>query len=184
MDLINDILTLIQCTKFINLWYSYGFCFLTWICYVILNSVIYRYYLYTAGMAWNYILVTFKTFSTDEWPLALMNLWCLCYSNVCSWNSLCMLLNSWHDINWQELYLMCMDWQETTWVYGVQNVLHILIIWVIKKIVKLSVWHPSLYINILGTAVEIGSRFSPPLARLGGFSPPHPIFFHTYLILI
>jgi ligand-binding SRPBCC domain-containing protein len=51
MDLINDILTLIQCTKLYKLMILIRIFFLlTWICYVILNSVIYRYYLYT-GMA-------------------------------------------------------------------------------------------------------------------------------------
>jgi hypothetical protein len=52
-------------------------------CYVILNSVIYHYL--CTGMAWNYILVSFKAFSTDEWPLTSG----VSYSiNICSWNSL------------------------------------------------------------------------------------------------
>jgi hypothetical protein len=114
-----------------------------WICYVILNSVIYYYYLCT-GMAWNYILVTFK--SQNILYCLMSGLWWVVFatcSNVCSWNSLCMSLNSWQ---WQKFY-----------VYGLKSddmsICMRLICFAYldymgdKEDHDQAVWNPSLYIN-------------------------------------
>jgi hypothetical protein len=53
-------------------------------------------------MAWNYILVTFKTFSTDEWPLIGFDEFVVFATVMYVPGIVCVLLNTWH---WQKLYV-------------------------------------------------------------------------------